>query len=345
MRLMKAVRYHEYGEADVLRYEDVEVPEPGEGEVRVRMAACGVNHFDIDLRAGISRWPLPLPHQLGVEFAGEVDAVGPGVDSLKVGDRVWPQHEVECGSCRYCRSGQANLCTDARMFSVQFPGGYAEYVVAPAHATHQLPDSVSYEEAAAGQVVFTTAWHMLVTRGRLEPGETVVVQAAGSGIGHAAIQIAALAGARVIATAGADHKLKRARELGAHETIDYSRESITDRVLEMTDGEGADLFIEHVGGDRFMQSLKALRRNGRLVTCGGHAGETPPIDIIELFRHEWQVIGSRIGTPDEMKLTMQLMGEGRLRPDVHAAIPLAEAPEAHRILEQRRQSGKVVLVP
>jgi NADPH:quinone reductase-like Zn-dependent oxidoreductase len=342
---MKAVRYHEYGAADVLRYEDVERPQPGVGEVLVRMQACGVNHFDVDLRAGVARWPLPLPHQLGVEFAGTVEAVGPDVEHLREGDRVWPQHEVECGRCRWCRGGQPNLCDDARMFSVQFLGGYAEYVVAPAAATHLLPDGVTFEQAAAGQVVFTTAWHMLVTRGRIEPGQTVVVQAAGSGIGHAAIQIAALAGARVIATAGADHKLERARELGAHETINYREESIAERVLDLTDGLGADVFIEHVGGDLFMDSLKALRKDGKLVTCGGHAGETPPIDIIELFRHEWQVIGSRIGTPAEMQLTMQLMGEGKLQPAVHAAIPLANAAEAHRIIERREQTGKVVLVP
>jgi NADPH:quinone reductase-like Zn-dependent oxidoreductase len=342
---VKAVRYHEYGAADVLRYEDVEAPEPGPGEVRIRVEACGVNHFDIDLRAGVSRWPLPLPHQLGVEFAGTVDAVGEGVEHLSVGDGVWPQHEVECNACRFCRAGKPNLCLDARMMSVQFPGGYAEQVIAPAHATHLLPDGVSAETAAAGQVVFTTAWHMIVTRGRLQPGQTVVVQAAGSGIGHAAVQIAALNGAQVIATAGAEHKLERARELGAHHTINYAETSIADRVLELTDGAGADLFIEHVGGDLFMDSLRALRKGGRLVTCGGHGGETPELDIIELFRHEWEVLGSRIGTPDEMQLTMRLMGEGRLKPDVHAAIPLAEAAEAHRIIEGRKQTGKVVLVP
>lgn len=342
---MKAVRYHEHGDADVLRYEEVERPEPGPGEVLVKMAACGVNHFDVDLRAGVSRWPLPLPHQLGVEFSGTVEAVGDAVEGLAPGDRVWPQHEVPCGTCRYCRVGQPNLCTEAQMFSVQFLGGYAEFVVAPAHATHRLAEEVSFEEAAAGQVVFTTAWHMLVTRGELEPGQTVVVQAAGSGIGHAAIQVAALAGARVIATAGADHKLERARELGAHETINYREQSVAAGVLELTGGEGADLFIEHVGGDLFMDSLSALRKDGKLVTCGGHGGETPAIDLVELFRNEWQVIGSRIGTPDEMQLTMRLMGEGKLKPAVHAAIPLADASEAHRIIERREQTGKVVLVP
>lgn len=342
---MKAVRFHEYGGTEVLRYEAVAEPEPGPDEVLIRMRACGVNHFDIDVRAGLSRWPLPLPHQLGVEFAGDVHAVGSEVDHLRPGDRVWPLYETPCESCRYCRAGKQNVCEDAQMFGVQLPGGYAEYVLAPAASTHLLPEGLSYEQSAAGNVVFSTAWHMLTTRGQVQPGETVVVQAAGSGIGHAAIQVAVLAGARVIATAGSEKKLERARELGAVETINYASEPITDRVLEMTDGGGADLFIEHVGGDRFMESLAALRKDGRLVTCGGHGGETPPIDLIELFRHEWRVFGSRVGTPPEMVKAMELMGEGRLTPAIHASVPLAEAGEAHRILENREQTGKVLLVP
>jgi NADPH:quinone reductase-like Zn-dependent oxidoreductase len=342
---MKSVRFHEYGPKEVLLYEDAEVPEPGPSDVLVKMRACGVNHFDIDVRAGISRWPLPLPHQLGVEFAGEVEAVGTEIDHLKPGDRVWPQYETACGNCRYCRVGRRNLCEDAQMFGVQIPGGYAEYVLAPGATTRVLPDGLSFEQAAAGNVIFSTAWHMVTNRGQVTAADTVVVQAAGSGIGHAAIQVANLAGARVIATAGSPEKLKRAEELGAAETINYNTESITDRVLEMTDGGGADLYIEHVGGDRFMESLASLRKGGRLVTCGGHAGETPPIDIIELFRNEWEVLGSRIGTPEEMVTVFELMGAGKLQADVHAEIPLAEAPEAHRILEEREHTGKVLLVP
>jgi NADPH:quinone reductase-like Zn-dependent oxidoreductase len=342
---VKAVRYHEYGPAEVLRYEDVPEPVAGPGEVLIAMRACGVNHFDVDLRAGVSRWPLPLPHQLGVEFAGVVETVGPGVEGLAAGDRVWPQHEIECGACGLCRAGRPNLCRNARMFSVQLLGGYAEKVVAPARGTHLMADGLSFEQAAAGQVAFATAWHMLITRGGVAPGQTVVVQAAGSGIGHAAVQIAALAGARVIATAGSPEKLDRAREMGADETINYREEPLTDRVLEITDGIGADLFIEHVGGDRFMESLRALRVGGRLVTCGAHAGERPEIDIVEVFRNEWEVLGSRIGTPTEMALVMGMLAEGRLRAAVHAEIPLAEAARAHRIIEQREQTGKVILVP
>jgi NADPH:quinone reductase-like Zn-dependent oxidoreductase len=341
---VNAVRYHEHGAADVLRYEELEDPVAGPGEVIVAMRACGVNHFDIDLRSGVSRWPLPLPHQLGVEFAGEVDSVGPGVVGLRPGDGVWVQHEIECGVCAYCRAGKPNLCRAAQMFSVQLPGGYAEKVSAPARAVHPLPDGLTFEQAAAGQVAFATAWHMLVSRGQVAPGQTVVAQAAGSGIGHAAVQVAAFAGARVIATAGSAPKLDRARELGADEVINYREESIAERVLELTDGRGADLFIEHVGGELFMDSLRALRPGGRLVTCGAHAGETPPIDIIEVFRNEWEVLGSRVGTPAEMVTVMDLLGQGRFRAEVHAALPLAEAAEAHRIIERREQTGKVILV-
>ncbi len=342
---MKAVRFHEYGPNNVLAYDDVEVPEPGAGEVLIRMRACGVNHFDVDVRSGVSRWPLPLPHQLGVEFAGDVESVGAGVDRPAPGDRVWVQSETPCGVCRYCRRGRQNLCEDAQMFGVQLPGGYAEYVLAPAASVHALPDELTYAQSAAGNVVFSTAWHMVTNRGQAQPGETVVVQAAGSGIGHAAIQVACIAGATVIATAGSDEKLERAKELGASETVNYRSESITDRVLELTGGVGADLYIEHVGGDLFMPSLSALRKGGRLVTCGAHAGETPPIDLVELFRNEWQVMGSRIGTPEEMAMATEMMAAGRLRADVHAEIPLADAGEAHRIIENREQTGKVLLVP
>lgn len=342
---MKAVRFHEHGGRDVLQLEDVPDPEIGHEDVLVRVRSCGLNHFDIDLRENVSRWPLPLPWILGVEFAGEVAAVGKDVEGLREGQRVWVLHEVPCGTCRYCVSGEDNLCQSAEMWSVQHPGGYAELVAAPARAVFPLPDEVSWDQAAAGQIVFTTAWHMLVTRGQVRPGETTLVSAAGSGVGHAAIQVAALAGARVITTAGSDEKLEKARTDGAKETINYAREDVTERALEITGGLGVDLVVEHIGGEQFGACLSALRPGGRLITCGGHAGEVIDFDIIPLFRNEWSVIGSRTGTTEEIKLVMRLIADGSLRPRVHAALPLAEAAEGHRILEEREQSGKVVLNP
>jgi NADPH:quinone reductase-like Zn-dependent oxidoreductase len=342
---VKAVRFHEHGDRDVLRVDELPSPEPGEGEVLVRVRACALNHFDVDLRENVSRWPLPLPWTLGIEFAGEVEAAGPGVDGLFDGDRVWVLHEIPCLECEYCLAGQDNLCSAARMWSVQMPGGYAEEVAVPATAVFPLAASVSYEAAAAGQIVFATAWHMLITRGRVRPGETVLVSAAGSGVGHAAVQIAKLAGATVITTAGSDEKLEAARADGADYAVNYRREQVTERVRELTAGRGVDLVVEHIGGEQFGACFEALRKGGRLVTCGGHAGEVVGLDLVPLFRNEWQVIGSRTATTKEIRQVMHLIEAGRLVPRVHAALPLAEASEAHRILESREHFGKVVLVP
>lgn len=320
---MKAVRYHEHGDAGVLSYEDAELPSLGPDEVRIRVAACGVNDVDVDLRAGVSPWERPLPHQLGVELAGEIDAIGLGVERLAVGDRVWSQHQVECGRCRFCRDGRPGRCPDAKMFSSRYAGGYAEYVAAPAHATHRLPDCLSYDQAAAGQVVFTTAWHMLLVHGRLAAGDTVVIQAAGSATGRAAVQVAMLFGACVIATDCRSEALATARALGV-ETIDAASESIPERVLELTDGAGADLVVARVGGTPFLDGLRAMRTEGRFVTCGGRAS---------------------LGTPEETRRTMELMGEGKLVAAVDAAVPLEDACEAHRMVERADSAGKVILVP
>jgi NADPH:quinone reductase-like Zn-dependent oxidoreductase len=341
---MKAVRFHEHGGRDVLRYEDAPDPEPGEEEVLVRIRSCGLNHFDVDLRENVSRWPLPLPWTLGVEFAGEIAALGPGVTGVLEGDRVWVLHELPCLECRYCLDGMDNICEAARMWSVQMPGGYAEYVSAPVSAVFPLADEMSFDAAAAGQIVFTTAWHMLVTRGEVQPGETVLVSAAGSGVGHAAIQIAKYAGANVITTAGSEMKLDAARADGVDATINYREENVTERALELNGGP-VDLVIEHIGGEQFGQCVSALRKNGRLVTCGAHAGEVIEFDVIPLFRNEWRVIGSRTGTTSETRRVMELIGDGTFEPRVHAALPLAEAAEAMRIIEDREQFGKVLVNP
>ena len=329
----------------MLRVEEVPDPALGDDDILVRVRSCALNHFDIDLRENVSRWPLPLPWILGLEFAGDVASVGRNVRGFSEGERVWVLHELPCLECEHCLSGEDNLCLAAEMWSVQKPGGYAEYIAAPARAVLPLPDSISYDAAAAGQIVFTTAWHMLVTRGRVRAGDTVLVSAAGSGVGHAALQVAKLAGATVIATAGSDEKLTSARADGADHTINYNSDQVTATALELTGGRGVDLVVEHVGGEQFASCLGALRKNGRLVTCGGHAGEVVDFDIVPFFRNEWQVIGSRTGTTKEIRLVMDLIAAGKLRPRVHAALSLEEAAEAHRILENREHFGKLVLNP
>jgi len=342
---VKAVRFHQYGGPEVLRLEDVPTPSPEAGEALIRVGACGVNHIDLDLRAGTSGFPLSLPHILGIEIAGEVAALGCNVKEPAAGERVLVPFGVACGQCRECLSGRGNLCQVRVGAGYTRPGGYAEYLTFPAAHLRPLPDALSFTDAAATLVAFSTAWHMLVNRARLQAGETVLIQAAGSGVGSAAVQVARYAGARVIATGSTDEKLEAASKQGAEETINYVREDFVARVLDLTGGRGVEVVLEHVGGDVFTRSLKCLAPDGRLVTCGGHAGETPQISIIEVFRKELQVIGSRRATRLEMDTVMNLVARGTFRPVISEVLPLAEAAEAHRRLAERRHFGKFVLTP
>lgn len=341
---MHAVTFHEFGGEDRLRYEVVADPIPAAGEAVVRVRACGVNHLDLDLRGGISRVPVVFPHILGMEFSGEVVAVGPGVDTLRVSDRVMGS-AIPCDACRYCRSGRDNLCEAARHYGVVTPGAYAGFVKGPVRSLVPVPSTLSDEAAAAIQIAFGTAWHMLISKGGLRAGETVLINAGGSGVGSAGIQVARLAGARVIAAAGSDEKLERAKALGAHHVLNYRREPLARAVLGLTAGQGVDLVLEHVGGDLFAQSLACLVPDGRLVTCGAHAGEVVSLDIIPLFRRQQQIIGSRRGTRQDVELVARLVADGALSPVIYGTFPLREAPQVHRLMADRRQFGKLILVP
>jgi NADPH:quinone reductase-like Zn-dependent oxidoreductase len=328
-----------------LRLEDVPDPAPMTGDVLLRVRACGLNHLDVDCRAGVSRLPLVLPHTLGREIAGEVVALGPGVDSVRVGDRVLAHIAPACGRCGACLAGRDNLCQTPNLPGIHRPGGYAELAVVSAWGIEAIPPQLSFQEAAAVPIAFGTAWHMLITRGRLRAGETVLIQAAGSTIGSAAIQVARLAGARVLTTAGSDAKLSKAKALGAHEAINYREEDLVAAVRKHADGRGVDLVFEHIGGEVFTQSLACLVPGGRMAVCGAHAGEVVPLDIIEFFRREIDLLGSFRATSTELRQVFSLVVEGRLRPVIHAAFPLAEAAEAHRVMERREHFGKLLLVP
>jgi NADPH:quinone reductase-like Zn-dependent oxidoreductase len=341
---MKAVRLHEYGGPQTLLVENVPDPEPVAGEALLQVEACGLNHFDIDLREGTSRIPLKLPHIPGLEVVGRVvSAPDDSPLGVEPGRRVLVHYEQTCGSCEFCEVNQANMCPNTTMFGVNRPGGYAQLVTARAADLVPVDGNLNAREWAAVQIAFGTAWHLVVTRARIRPGETVLVNAVGSGVSSAAIQIAKLAGARVIATAGSKAKLERAREFGVDETIDYSEVAIDERVAELTGGKGVDLAVEHVGGKVFAQTLRAVRSDGRLVTCGGHGGETVPLDLIDLFRSERRIYGSRTWTRSELKTVISLVQAGRFRPVVDSVFPLDEAPAAHSRLASRANYGKVVL--
>ncbi len=340
---MRAVRFHRFGGPEVLTWEDAPDPEPGPGEVVVRVQACGVNHLDLDIRAGTSRLPVSLPHILGREVAGEVVALGPGVTGFRPGDRVLVAIIGGCGRCAFCRTGRDNLCQAARRPGINRPGGYAEFVSAPVEDLIPIPEQLTFEQAAAVPIAFGTAYHMLITQGGLRVGETVLINAAGSTIGTAAVQVARAAGARVIATAGSDEKLGRARELGADEVVNYTRPDWGRRVLELTGGRGVDLVFEHVGGAVFAESFNLLAPDGRLCVCGGHAGEEVSLDLVALFRRQVRVIGSFSATRREVELMLDLVSRGLFSPVVYGVYPLREAAAVHRLMAARANFGKLLL--
>jgi NADPH:quinone reductase-like Zn-dependent oxidoreductase len=338
--------FHRFGGPEVLEAGETRVSPPAAGEALVRVRATGINHVDLDVRAGTSRIPLTFPHILGREFAGEIAALGGSAGALREGDRVWVACRLPCGACEYCLSGRDNLCERGGYFGLDLPGGYAQYVKVPLAALQPLPAQMSFEAAAASQIAFGTAWHVLINRGGLRAGQTVLIQAAGSGIGSAAVQVARLAGARILATASSDQKLQRAGALGAHHLINYSTEkNFVPRVLELTGGKGVDVVMEHIGGEVFTRSLECLKMDGTIVTVGAHAGEVVPMDIIPFFRRQLRLIGSKNATLPELRTVMGLVAEGKLKPVIHAAFPLAEAAQAHRVVDSRELFGKVLLLP
>jgi NADPH:quinone reductase-like Zn-dependent oxidoreductase len=340
---MRAIRFHEFGDRSVLRCDSVPEPEVGSRSVLVRVRACALNHLDIDVRQGLSRLPISLPHILGREIAGEIAALGAEVEGYRVGDRVIVSSRQNCRQCLYCRTGRDHMCVQTKRPGLEIPGGYAEYIAAPVTELIHIPPNVSFAQAAATQIAFGTAWHMLITRGELRPGEVVLINAVGSGIGSAAVQVARMAGANIIACAGSDAKLERARVYGVTDLVNYRTEDLAARVLELTDGKGVDLVFEHVGGEIFENSLKCLSPNGRMLVCGGHAREVVALDIIPFFRSEVKIVGSKAYTQQEVFNILDLVAKGRLEPVIHQILPLEEAALAHQIIEESRHFGKVIL--
>ncbi len=343
---MRVVRFHEYGNPEVLRLETIPDPHPREDEVLIRVRACGVNHIDVMLRSGRLRLPgqQPLPHVLGMEVAGEVVAVGGRVQRVRVGDRVLAA-VVTCGECAFCRRGRENLCEERRMLGTHLPGGYAEFVSVPERGVIRLPDALDFSHAAAVRTAFGTAWHLLIERGRLRAGEVVLIHSASSGVGSAGVQIARLAGARVIATTSSEKKAEALRALGAHDVIVYSQQDVVAEVRRLTEGRGVDLVFDAVGGEVFLQSLQCVAKGGRVATCGAIRSDQATINIIHLFFREIEVIGATGSTQLEVEEVLRLVAEGRLRPIIDRVLPLSEAPQAHHLMEDGQLFGKILLIP
>jgi len=340
---MKAILFRAHGGPEVLEYGDAPKPEVRHGEVLVRVRACALNHLDIWVRGGLPGVNFPLPHIPGSDIAGEIVEIGPGVTTVRVGQKVVLAPGVSCGKCVACVAGLDNRCRDFTNLGYLIDGGCAEFVRVPEVNCLPYPENLSFEEAAATPLVFQTAWHMLVGRAELAPGEDVLVLGAGSGVGTAAIQIAKFFGARVIATAGSDEKLAKAKALGADELINHKTQKIASEVRRITAKRGVDVVFEHVGTATWDDSVASLAPCGRLVTCGATTGYDAKVDLRFLFVRQLSLLGSYMGTKTELYTVMKLVAAGRLKPIVDRVFPLAEAAAAHRYLESGSQFGKVVL--
>jgi len=340
---MKAVVMQQHGGPEVLKFREAPDPQVRPGEVLVRVKACALNRLDLFVRQGSPNVAIPLPHIGGSDIAGEIAAIGSEVSTAVVGQKVVLAPGVTCGKCLACVSGHDNRCRQYTNLGYLIDGGYAELVRAPEVNCIPYPENLTWEEAASVGLVFQTAWHMLVSRARLEAGEDVLVLGAGSGVGIAAIQIAKFFGARVLTTAGTDEKLVKAKTLGADYVINHRTQKIREEVRRITNKRGVDVVIEHVGSATWEHSVASLTLGGRLVTCGATTGYDAKVDLRFLFSRQLSLLGSYMGAKSELHTVMRLVATGRLKPVVDKIFPLQEAAAAHTYLESGSQFGKVVL--
>jgi NADPH:quinone reductase-like Zn-dependent oxidoreductase len=341
---MKGFRVSRHGGPEALEWGEWPDPVAGPGEVLIRVRACALNRLDLWVRDGVPGHRFPLPLVPGAEMAGDVLALGPGVTGPAPGTPVLVGAGVSCGVCAQCCAGRDPLCARFGLLGEDRDGGYAELAAVPARNLFAIPAGLSHIEAAAIPLVFLTAWHMLASRARLEMHEDVLVHAAGSGVSSAAIQIAALLGARrILATASTEEKGAKARALGATDLIDSRAPELARAVRAATGGRGVDVIVDHVGGEAFEQSLRCLARGGRIVLCGSTAAPEAKINLRALFFKLQSVLGSTMGSNAELAALLPWFERGRLKPVVAKVLPLAAAREAQELLASRTQFGKIVL--
>jgi len=340
---MKAVRIHEFGGPEVLKFEDVPDPQLRKDQVLIKVKACALNHLDLFIRKGLPG--VKLPHTNGSDVSGDIVEVGEYITDLKPGQRVLLTPMTFCNHCPACTAGQQNFCPQFTVLGYMNDGGNAEYIAVQRVNVLPIPDELTYDEAASVPLVFVTAWHMLVSRCHLKPGDTVLVLGGGSGVGSAAIQICKLFNAQVIATAGDESKLEKSRELGADYVINHYQQKIGDEVKKITNKAMCDIVFEHVGKTTWTESMKSLKPGGQIVTCGATTGPEASFDIRFLFARQLSFLGSFMGTMGDFHEVMKHIFSGTLKPVVDKTFPLREAGAAHERLEKSEQFGKVILNP
>jgi NADPH:quinone reductase-like Zn-dependent oxidoreductase len=338
---MRAMVFEEYGGPEVLQLKEIPVPEPGADEILIRVRVAGLNRVDLAARQGYIK--VPLPHISGAEVAGEVARLGENVTGFELGEHVVVAPYFLAKQPDDIVLDEETLRISGDLLGLFNQGSYAEYVKVPAYSAVRIPENLTYEEAAAQSLATITAWHMLVSKAGVRPGEKVLVHAAGSGVGAAAVQIAKLWGAFVIATAGRNDKLEKAKELGADEVINYNEQDFLKVILDMTNYRGVDMVVEQIGRDTWEKSVSCVARNGRLVICGATSGSTVQLDLGKLFGKQVMVIGSQGGSKDELEEVLRLTEQGRLKAVIDKVYPLEEARAAQERLANREHFGKILL--
>jgi NADPH:quinone reductase-like Zn-dependent oxidoreductase len=341
---VKAIFFEKHGDSpDVLKVGDLPDPKPSVNEVVVSLKAAGLNHLDIWVRNGLPGVKLALPRIPGSDGAGVVAEVGAGVTNVKPGDRVVLSPGMGCGTCKKCTANWDSLCDEYHLLGLQVDGTYREKIVVAARRVIKVSENLSFEEWAASPLVFLTAWHMLHTQGEIKGSDRVLIHAAGSGIGQAAIQIARLAGAEVLTTVGSDEKIAKASALGAKTVINYKKGGFGQAVLDATGGKGVDLLFEHIGPETWTENFKCLAKGGRLVTCGATSGPKVEMDLRFLYMRQFTIKGAYMGSHAELLKVIHLLEKGKIKPVIDSVFPLERAREAQEHMESRGNFGKIVL--
>lgn len=343
MTTMRAAVLREHGDRDQINLEQIPIPEPGPGQVQLRVKACALNWLDVGIRRGPKFGEIPLPLIGGADVAGVVEAIGDSVSDWQVDDEVLVYPLITCGICEFCSRGEPTTCPEHQIIGEHIDGGLAEYIIVPARNLIRKPQNITFVQAASIPVVFMTAWHMLISVGQLQAGESVLIVGAGGGVASTGIQLAKYAGARVYTTTSTAQKAEMAQQLGADEVFNYKEEDWVEAILASTGGRGVDLVQDNVGGATWAHGLRTLARNGRLVSCGSHSGTQTAFDLSQIYHRQLQIRGSNGGTYQDLVSALALVEQGFMAPIIDQVLPLTDVREGHRLLEEHDHFGKIVI--